>query len=164
MARETIIRLKDDLDGTDASVTVRFSWDGVAYEIDLSKKNAAAFTEAVAPYTTSARRVTAAGRPRARAVGRAVSATAKPDLTAVRQWAGKNGFTVAARGRIPAAVTEAFAAAQSAPATTVEPVKASAAKVPARKAAAKKAPAKKAAARKSPAKKSTARKAAAKKA
>lgn len=153
MARQTIIRLKDDLDGTDASVTIQFSWDGTAYEIDLSKKNAAAFAKAVTPYTESARRVTAT-RGRIRTAGRSVRATSKPDLSAVRQWAGKNGYNVAARGRIPATVTEAFTAAQAAPSSTSPPAKATARKTPARKSPAKKAAPRKATLRKAAAKRS----------
>ena len=43
MAREVIEKIVDDLDGGDATETVSFGLDGTSYEIDLSKKNAAAF-------------------------------------------------------------------------------------------------------------------------
>ena len=40
MAKETITRLIDDLDGGEAHETVTFGLDGWSYEIDLSTKNA----------------------------------------------------------------------------------------------------------------------------
>ena len=40
MARRTVVMLTDDLDGSDATETVRFGLDGRDYEVDLSKKNA----------------------------------------------------------------------------------------------------------------------------
>ena len=43
MAREVIEKLIDDLDGSTAVETVAFALDGTSYEIDLSKRNAAAF-------------------------------------------------------------------------------------------------------------------------
>ena len=43
MAQKITVALEDDLDGGPAGETVRFGLDGAEYEIDLSKKNAAAF-------------------------------------------------------------------------------------------------------------------------
>jgi hypothetical protein len=40
MAKETITKLIDDLDGGEAHETVKFGLDGHSYEIDLSTKNA----------------------------------------------------------------------------------------------------------------------------
>jgi hypothetical protein len=40
MAKETVTRLLDDLDGGVAHETVKFALDGHSYEIDLSSKNA----------------------------------------------------------------------------------------------------------------------------
>ncbi|MEV5268244.1 Lsr2 dimerization domain-containing protein [Streptomyces werraensis] len=48
----------DDFDGTNADETVIFSLDGRAYEIELSKANAAAFRRMMAPYLDKARPVT----------------------------------------------------------------------------------------------------------
>ena len=47
MAKQIIHKLVDDLDGGDADETVKFSLDGVQYEIDLSKKNADKMRNAV---------------------------------------------------------------------------------------------------------------------
>jgi hypothetical protein len=52
----TTTELIDDLDGTNADRTVRFAVDGVNYEIDLSKKNAAGFEKALKPYIGAARK------------------------------------------------------------------------------------------------------------
>ena len=38
MAKETITRLIDDLDKSDADETVRFGLDGIEYEIDLFRR------------------------------------------------------------------------------------------------------------------------------
>jgi nucleoid-associated protein Lsr2 len=56
MAREVIEKLIDDLEGGDAAETVTFGLDGVSYEIDLSRKNAAALRKALERYITAARR------------------------------------------------------------------------------------------------------------
>jgi hypothetical protein len=63
MAKQTIVKLTDDIDGTSADETVVFSVDGKAYEIDLSKKNAQALRNALQPYVDAARVV---GRPSTR--------------------------------------------------------------------------------------------------
>ena len=50
MARETVTRLLDDLDGGVAHETVSFGIDGVMYEIDLSSKNAKKLRSELAVY------------------------------------------------------------------------------------------------------------------
>ena len=62
MAREVIEKLIDDLDGGDAAETVTFGLDGATYEIDLSKKNAAAFRKSLARYVSAARRSSTSAR------------------------------------------------------------------------------------------------------
>ena len=57
MARQYVEQLTDDLDGGKADTTLRFSWENAAYEIDLSKKNAAAFAKLVKPYVDAGRKV-----------------------------------------------------------------------------------------------------------
>jgi hypothetical protein len=109
MAKQTVVTeiLVDDLDGTPGERTVNFTWDGVSYEIELSKKNAVAFEKAVKPYTDVARRVrTSRGR-------RGGRGSAKPNLGAIREWASQNGFDVSARGRIASSVIDAYEAANN---------------------------------------------------
>ena len=109
MAKETVTRVIDDLDGSEASATVGFSWDGVAYQIDLSAGNAQAFQAAIEPYLKAGRRVRRSAK---RAPARRASRAAMVDLHAVREWASANGHAVAGRGRIAATIIDAFHAAQ----------------------------------------------------
>ena len=57
MAKRTIHVLVDDIDGGEADETVKFSLDGVQYEIDLSKKNASKLRDAFAPYVASGTKI-----------------------------------------------------------------------------------------------------------
>lgn len=109
MAKTTVVTITDDLDGSKAATTVQFGWKGNAYEIDLSRKNANALEKALAPYLDAARK--ARGSRTARR-GRRAASPARSDQSAVRAWAKENGYEVAERGRIPAAVVDAFVAAK----------------------------------------------------
>src|SRR3954454_3891585 len=107
----TITEFIDDLDGGKADRTVTFAVDGTTYEIDLSKRNAAAFAKALKPYVEAGRKVR---RPHGKTATRSSARRSRPngsDLAAVREWARANGHSVSDRGRIPAAVLEAHAAA-----------------------------------------------------
>ena len=112
MAQETTTRLLDDLDGSAAEGTFRFTWEGVNYELDLSKKNANQLVKALTPYLEAARRLPAArGGPtprRRRSAGPVASGA-----TAVREWATANGLTVSPRGRIASDVVAAYEAAHA---------------------------------------------------
>jgi hypothetical protein len=116
MAKEIITRLRDDIDGSDASRTVVFGWDGVQYELDLSNKNATAFGKLIEPYVTAARR-TGGRQVRRTAVKstsrKRASKSAATDPSTVREWAAQNGFTVSPRGRISAAILEAYQGASA---------------------------------------------------
>src|SRR6266516_1676729 len=67
MAQKITVALEDDLDGGPADETVRFGLGGAEYEIDLSKKNATAFCNQLAPFIAHARK---AGRGPRRRPGR----------------------------------------------------------------------------------------------
>jgi hypothetical protein len=84
---------------------VRFGVDGAEYEIDLSKKNAAAFRRRLAPLIEHARK---AGRGQRRRAGRAASRERSGDI---RAWAKDQDIAVSARGRIPASVVAQYEAA-----------------------------------------------------
>jgi hypothetical protein len=105
MAQKVTVELHDDLDGGPADETVRFGVDSAEYEIDLSKKNAAAFRRAFAPFIEHARK---AGRGQRRRAGRAASRERSGDI---RAWAKDHGIAVSARGRIPASVVAQYEAA-----------------------------------------------------
>ena len=110
MAQKIQVLLVDDLDGGDADETVSFSLDGSAYEIDLSSDNAAALRDVLADYIGHARksgrasaRPSAASRP-----GRGSVRADREQTQAIREWARNSGHKVSERGRIPAAVIEAY--------------------------------------------------------
>ena len=103
MATKITIALEDDLEGGPADETVRFAVGGTQFEIDLSKKHAAAFRKQLAPFVEHARK---AGRGQRR-----------PRITSIRQrsgdiraWAKEQGIAVSGRGRIPASVVEQYEA------------------------------------------------------
>ena len=99
----------DDLDGATADETVAFTLDGKQFEIDLNAANAATLRDKLAPFVSAAR--TAGGNRRAQrrdAATAAGSTEARRHNQAVRVWARENGYSVSARGRIPAEVVEAY--------------------------------------------------------
>jgi nucleoid-associated protein Lsr2 len=105
MARKITVTLEDDLYGGPAVETVRFAV-GAEYEIDLNRKNAAAFRRKLAPFVEHARW---AGRGPRRRAGR--SAAGRERGAAIRAWAAEQGIPVSARGRIPADVVARHEAA-----------------------------------------------------
>lgn len=112
MAKKVLTQIIDDIDGAilepGKGETVLFSLDGVSYEIDLSAENAAALREVIAGYAKNGRRIGGSTRPQSSRPGRAGRSS---QLAAVREWAGKNGFEVASRGRVPESVVAAYEAA-----------------------------------------------------
>jgi hypothetical protein len=110
VARTTVTQITDDLDGSKDATEVAFSFDGVDYTIDLSKKNAAAMAKALKPYLDAATKVTRRAS-RARRAGSSRAAGPRKDLAAVREWARGQGLEVSDRGRVPAAVVEQYDAA-----------------------------------------------------
>jgi hypothetical protein len=114
MAKEIITRLRDDLDGSEATTTVAFAWSGVAYEIDLNDANFEKFSASIAPYVAAARKVAAPGRGR----GAQGSTVDRHRLDAIRSWAKAAGLSVADRGRIRASIIAAYDDAQAALAMT----------------------------------------------
>ena len=105
MAQRVNIVLVDDIDDSDAEETVTFGLDGKEYAIDLNAKNARKLRDALAPYVAHGRSVSGRGgrRSAAKASGAAPSE--------IRAWARDNGMDVPERGRVSAAVREAYAAA-----------------------------------------------------
>jgi hypothetical protein len=104
------VKYIDDLDGTEPATTISFGLDGKAYEIDLATANEERLREALAPFLAAARRL-----PRAYSAPRSIASAPKARPTvdreqndAIREWARKRNFTVKDRGRIPAAVLQAY--------------------------------------------------------
>ena len=119
MATRTTVLIVDDLDGSEGAESLSFALDGASYEIDLSEKNAGKLRDALATYVASARRVDGGrrgpGRPKAvKAVKASRGSRTAPDreqTAAIREWARANGYEVSERGRLSAAVQQAFEAA-----------------------------------------------------
>ena len=99
MAQKVHTLYVDDLDGSDAEGTVRFSLDGAQYEIELNAAHATELRDALAPYVEAGRKI-----PR-----RARRNTAKRvNSTEIRDWARTNGVEIKNRGRVPADVVTKF--------------------------------------------------------
>jgi nucleoid-associated protein Lsr2 len=113
MAQQLLVELVDDLDGTTSADirTVTFGLDGVDYEIDLTEQNAAVLRAAFEEFVERARRT---GGRRQRGT-RPAGTGSGPDAAAIRAWAQTNGVELAARGRIPAHVNEAYQEAMATP-------------------------------------------------
>lgn len=104
MARRTVVTLTDDLDGSEATETVRFGLDGRDYEVDLSKKNAKSLRDGLKRYVEVGRKT--GGRRTTRSGGSGGSD--RGQLSAIRAWARQQGMEVSERGRISARVQEAY--------------------------------------------------------
>ena len=120
MAREVIEKLTDDLEGGDATETVKFGLDGTSYEIDLNRRNAAGLRKALDRYVKAARRTagrrTAGGTRSARSKASAAKSSGAArkrdyDLAQLREWARSNGVAVPSRGRIPQVVVDQYKSA-----------------------------------------------------
>jgi hypothetical protein len=110
MAQRIQTLLIDDIDGGEASGTVRFGLDGTEYEIDLSAAHSDELRGALARYLAHARRTGGA----ARSAARSRRGGAAVDTAKVREWAKEQGIEVKERGRVPAGVLEQYKAAVAA--------------------------------------------------
>jgi nucleoid-associated protein Lsr2 len=116
VAKQTIVLLTDDLDGSEAEVTMSFGFDGLAYDIDLSGANAQAFREIMGKYLAASTRKgrmvvsgAAASAPHRYGPPAPAQATADRDLNRkIREWAEKVGYHLAVRGRIPQHIVNAY--------------------------------------------------------
>lgn len=99
----------DEVEGTD---TVTFGLDGTSYEIDVCDSHGADLRDAFAPYVGAARR---AGRPASTTARRGTRSAAgsadRRDVVEIRNWARSAGQPVSERGRLSAALVQAYDAA-----------------------------------------------------
>ncbi len=102
MARKQIVELIDDLDGSDATRTIRFGYSGTAYSIDLNDKNAGKLDKVIATYVAAARKDGAQAK--RHAVMSGGGSRDDYDPAAVRAWAKERGIPVNDRGRVSADV------------------------------------------------------------
>ena len=107
------MQLVDDLDGSviedGAGRTVLLSLDSQAIELDLSSANEARLREILEPYLSVGRQLNTSRN--VRATRPAGGAGRRPELQAIREWAGANGIAVSDRGRVAASVQEAYRSA-----------------------------------------------------
>lgn len=121
--QKEIVEYVDDLDGNPIdeglAQTIRFTVDGVRYEIDLRPAHVEQFRADMArwiavarrgardPHPGSARRATGSATP---SVG-AGAGRDRYQLAAVRDWARGQGIAISSRGRVSRRVLEQFDAA-----------------------------------------------------
>jgi hypothetical protein len=100
--------LTDDLDGSEATETVRFALDGAWYEIDLNPGNAEKLREVLGEWIRVARRAKSAATRPGESGNRVRARRSKPDANplnaAIRDWAREHGMEIGGHGRIPAHV------------------------------------------------------------
>jgi hypothetical protein len=104
MATGVLTSLQDDIDGSDATQTIRFALDGIEYEIDVSDRNANRLRNSLGDFIAHGRKV---GSRRARKS----ASSGKVDTKAIRKWAKTNGIDVNSRGRISTEAVERYKAA-----------------------------------------------------
>ena len=112
MAQRVQVILEDDLEGSEASGTYSFAFDGVEYEIDLSTDNYENLGTALAPWVAHARRV-GGRRRRAGSKQAAVSNGGASSTSDIRAWAQEQGYEVSSRGRVSSDIREAYEAAHA---------------------------------------------------
>lgn len=114
MAQKVVVQMVDDLDGTlsDDVSTISYGLDGVEYEVDLSASNAENLRKVFEEYVAVARRT--GGRKRRGVSPSGSGASNQGEAGAIREWANENGYDLAARGRIPGHVVEAYHEAKTA--------------------------------------------------
>ncbi|MET7391562.1 Lsr2 family protein [Streptomyces sp. NPDC005529] len=105
MAQKIVTVFTDDLTGAESEEvrTHAFSLDGVNYEIDLISDNYDKLLDALAPFIGKGRKTGRTSRGR-----KAQSNAEGPSSEEIRAWAKGNGHEVSERGRVPAAVHEAY--------------------------------------------------------
>ena len=123
MAKQIITKITDDLDGTDADETLRFALDGIAYEIDLTSKNASVLRKFLATYQDAGTRLGRVGEPAQLSSHRRGGSSpsgprsgvnhptfqANKELNQrIRGWAADKGHMLHEKGRIPQYVVDAF--------------------------------------------------------
>jgi Lsr2 len=106
MAKNMVVTVTDDIDGSDGAETISFSYDGQSYEIDLGDKNRGKLEKVLSSFIDQGRRVSRQATtrtPRSRA--------SRKDSGAIRAWAAEQGLAVSGRGRISAEVMAKYEAA-----------------------------------------------------
>jgi len=119
MAQRTELILTCDVhDGAaEAADTVSFTVEGQAYECELCEPHLNEFREAMEIWSSHSRPV--GGARGSQSAGRASRGSRKraasegPSSSDVREWAREQGMEVSSRGRVPAELHAAYAAAHA---------------------------------------------------
>ena len=111
MARQMVETQVDDLDGSPAAETISFGLDGQTYEIDLSRRNAAALRKVLDRYI-AASHGGSGQKSRSGRAQRSSTGDREYDIAQLRAWAAENEIEIPARGRIPRSVVEQFMGAK----------------------------------------------------
>ncbi len=120
MAKRVITNVvfEDDLTGEEVGAddirAVRFSYDGVQYEIDLTESSVERMNEAMKPFIRAARRTGGKKAGGSKAPSGAAANGAKDENKIIRQWARDNGHDVPERGRIPQDIRDLYEQAHAA--------------------------------------------------
>jgi len=100
-----VTKIIDDIDGTDATDTLEFSWGGDNYTIDLSDENADEFRRLMARYVPFATKVRHEVKPLGK---RTIPMRTTAELNDIRAWAREAGFEVSSVGRIREEIITAY--------------------------------------------------------
>ena len=112
MAQRVEVRMTDDLDGQEATQTVRFALDGRDLEIDLNDQNAARLRRIFLPYISAGRRAGARSVASGDGASSGSVSQRRSELARVRAWAREQGYDVSDRGRVRSDVLDAYHAAR----------------------------------------------------
>jgi len=107
MVRRIKEELIDDIDGSEATTSFTFAFEGVSYEIDLNDDNAEKFRDTITPWIEASAKVRKGGTSSAPATRAARSG----NLGEIREWAKAQGHKVSHRGRVPQKILDAYEAA-----------------------------------------------------
>jgi len=109
MSQKVTVTFVDDIDeDLDADETVEFSVDGANYTIDLSSENAQKLRNDFAMWIAHARKESGRRRTRGPVAAKGRASVDREQSAAIRDWARRSGHEVSDRGRIPAAIIEAY--------------------------------------------------------
>ena len=110
----TDVQLIDDIDGSPATTTIEFTFDGKNYAIDLSEQHTDEFNKALAPYIEHARRARRGPANKRKSRSSSEAARVKRQKNdEIRAWAQKNGVTVSKRGQLGQNTIAAYEAAHT---------------------------------------------------
>lgn len=103
-----ITKLVDDLDGTDAEMTLAFGLDGTEYAIDLNDKNYEEYRTLLELLASKGRVVTREPVKVKRTLSTGKKTGVVGKTQEMREWLRANGHTVSDRGRVPTHLVDLY--------------------------------------------------------